>query len=98
MISRRQFGKYGAATVGGAVLAQVRTLQAEAAGSTAPAPATASQTMRATQLTAFRRPLEVVEIPVAAPRADGAVVRVEASGVCRSDWPTSGTRTGRGWG
>ncbi|MGZ9112277.1 MAG: alcohol dehydrogenase catalytic domain-containing protein, partial [Rhodoplanes sp.] len=42
--------------------------------------------MRATQLTAFRRPLEVVEIPVAAPRADGAVVRVEASGVCRSDW------------
>lgn len=86
MISRRQFGKYGAATVGGAVLAQVRTLQAEAAGSTAPTPATASRTMRATQLTAFRRPLEVIEIPVAAPRADGAVVRVEASGVCRSDW------------
>ena len=86
MISRRQFGKYGAATVGGAVLAQVSTLRAEAAGSTAPAPATASRTMRATQLTAFRRPLEVVEIPVAAPRADGAVVRVEASGVCRSDW------------
>lgn len=84
MISRRQFGKYGAATVGGAVLAQVSTLRAEAVESTAPA--TASRTMRATQLTVFRRPLEVVELPVAAPRADGAVVRVEASGICRSDW------------
>jgi D-arabinose 1-dehydrogenase-like Zn-dependent alcohol dehydrogenase len=84
MISRRQFGKYGAATVGGAVLAQVSTLRAEAVGSTAPA--TVSRTMRATQLTMFRRPLEVVELPVAAPRADGAVVRVEASGICRSDW------------
>jgi D-arabinose 1-dehydrogenase-like Zn-dependent alcohol dehydrogenase len=42
--------------------------------------------MRALQMTAFRRPLQVAEIPVAAPRADGAVVRVEACGVCRSDW------------
>jgi D-arabinose 1-dehydrogenase-like Zn-dependent alcohol dehydrogenase len=33
-----------------------------------------------------RRPLEVAEVPVVAPRADGALVRVEASGVCRSDW------------
>jgi D-arabinose 1-dehydrogenase-like Zn-dependent alcohol dehydrogenase len=46
----------------------------------------APRTMRAAQITAFRRPLQVDEIPVAAPRADGAVVRVEASGVCRSDW------------
>jgi D-arabinose 1-dehydrogenase-like Zn-dependent alcohol dehydrogenase len=84
MISRRQFNKHGAATLAGLALAQGSTFRAEAAGSIAPA--TASRTMRATQLTAFRRPLEVVEIPVAAPRADGAVVRVEASGVCRSDW------------
>lgn len=48
--------------------------------------ATASRTMRAAQITAFRRPLQVEEVAVAPPRADGAVVRVEASGVCRSDW------------
>jgi len=44
------------------------------------------RTMRVAQMTAFRQPLEVVERPVEVPRADGAVVRVEASGVCRSDW------------
>jgi propanol-preferring alcohol dehydrogenase len=43
-------------------------------------------TMRAAQITAFRHPLQVVEVPLVAPRADGAVIRVEASGVCRSDW------------
>jgi D-arabinose 1-dehydrogenase-like Zn-dependent alcohol dehydrogenase len=47
---------------------------------------TAARTMREAQITAFRRPLQIEEVPVAAPRADGAVVRVEASGVCRSDW------------
>ncbi len=44
------------------------------------------RTMRAARITAFRRPLEVIEVPVEAPRPDGAIVRVEASGVCRSDW------------
>jgi len=47
---------------------------------------TAPRMMRVAQITAFRRPIHVEEVPVAAPRADGAVVRVEASGVCRSDW------------
>lgn len=47
---------------------------------------TTARTMRAAQITAFNHPLQVSEVPVAAPRADGAVVRVEASGVCRSDW------------
>jgi propanol-preferring alcohol dehydrogenase len=47
---------------------------------------TTPRTMRAARITAFRRPLEVAEVPVEAPRPDGAVVRVEASGVCRSDW------------
>lgn len=47
---------------------------------------TTPRTMRAAQITAFRHPLQVVEVPVAAPPADGAVVRVEVSGVCRSDW------------
>ena len=48
--------------------------------------AAAPRMMRVAQMTAFRRPLQVVELPVAVPRPDGAVVRVEASGVCRSDW------------
>lgn len=47
---------------------------------------TTPRTMRAARITAFRRPLEVSEVQVEAPRPDGAVVRVEASGVCRSDW------------
>jgi D-arabinose 1-dehydrogenase-like Zn-dependent alcohol dehydrogenase len=49
-------------------------------------PHTAPRTICAAQITAFRRPIQVVEVPVAAPRADGAVVRIEACGVCRSDW------------
>jgi D-arabinose 1-dehydrogenase-like Zn-dependent alcohol dehydrogenase len=86
MISRRQFNTHGVATLADLTLAQGSTFRAETAGPTATAPATASRTMRATQMTAFRSPLKVVEMLVAAPRADGAVVRVEASGVCRSDW------------
>jgi len=45
-----------------------------------------SRVMRVAQMTGFRQPFEVVECPIEAPRASGAVVRVEASGVCRSDW------------
>lgn len=86
MITRRHFNKHGAATVAGLALAQASGLRAEAAGSTGTAPATGSRTMRALPLTAFRGPLQVAEMPVAAPSADGAVVRVEASGICRSDW------------
>jgi D-arabinose 1-dehydrogenase-like Zn-dependent alcohol dehydrogenase len=85
MISRREWMKQGAATVAGAALAHGITVRAEAEAETGATPDIASRTMRAAQMTAFRR-LQVAEIPVAAPRADGAVVRVEASGVCRSDW------------
>lgn len=46
----------------------------------------ASRTMHAALITGFRRPLELGEIPVQSPRPDGAVVRVEACGICRSDW------------
>ncbi|PWC17201.1 alcohol dehydrogenase [Brenneria roseae subsp. roseae] len=42
--------------------------------------------MRAAQMTAFRSPLHVAEVPVMAPRNGGAVVQVEACGICRSDW------------
>jgi len=34
----------------------------------------------------FDGPLEVRDVPAPEPTADGAVVRVEATGVCRSDW------------
>lgn len=42
--------------------------------------------MRAAQFDAYRAPLTLVERPDPEPGVDGAVVRVRASGVCRSDW------------
>ena len=42
--------------------------------------------MRAAQFDAYRGPLDIVGHADPEPGADGAVVRVRASGVCRSDW------------
>lgn len=42
--------------------------------------------MRAAQLTAWRAPLEIIDMPDPTPPAGGVVLRVLASGVCRSDW------------
>lgn len=42
--------------------------------------------MKAAVLEAFGEPLVVRDVPDPVPGAAGAVVRVEASGVCRSDW------------
>jgi alcohol dehydrogenase len=42
--------------------------------------------MRAAVLREYGEPLEVTERPVPDPAADGAVVAVEACGLCRSDW------------
>ncbi len=42
--------------------------------------------MRAAQFDAYRGPLPIVDHADPEPGADGAVVRVHASGVCRSDW------------
>ena len=42
--------------------------------------------MKAAVLEAFRAPLVVRQVPDPAPAAHGAVVRVAANGVCRSDW------------
>lgn len=42
--------------------------------------------MRAVQFRTFGGPLGVVEVAEPEPPADAAVVRVEATGVCRSDW------------
>lgn len=42
--------------------------------------------MKAAAYHAFREPLEIVTLPDPAPPAGGAVLRVLATGVCRSDW------------
>ncbi|WP_058366619.1 zinc-dependent alcohol dehydrogenase family protein [Haloparvum sedimenti] len=42
--------------------------------------------MRAAVLEAYGEPLDVREVPDPDPGPDGAVVEVEACGVCRSDW------------
>ncbi|HSP61272.1 MAG TPA: alcohol dehydrogenase catalytic domain-containing protein [Ornithinimicrobium sp.] len=43
-------------------------------------------TMRAVRYDAFGATPSVAEVAVPRPRPDGVVVRVEATGVCRSDW------------
>lgn len=42
--------------------------------------------MKAAVMTAYRQPLVIRELPDPRPGDDDAVVRVEACGVCRSDW------------
>jgi D-arabinose 1-dehydrogenase-like Zn-dependent alcohol dehydrogenase len=42
--------------------------------------------MKAAVLEEFQRPLVVRDVPDPAITAKGAVIRVEANGVCRSDW------------
>ena len=42
--------------------------------------------MRAAVMDGVREPLVVREVPDPECAADGAVIRVEANGICRSDW------------
>ncbi|MFQ5773412.1 MAG: zinc-dependent alcohol dehydrogenase family protein [Kiloniellaceae bacterium] len=42
--------------------------------------------MKAAVLEAYREPLVVREVPDPTPTPKGAVIRVEANGICRSDW------------
>jgi alcohol dehydrogenase len=42
--------------------------------------------MRAALMRAFSEPLQVEDVPDPEPAPDGVVVRVRATGVCRSDW------------
>ncbi len=42
--------------------------------------------MKALLYSEFGGPIQVTEVPDPAPPADGVLVRVEASGLCRSDW------------
>jgi alcohol dehydrogenase len=42
--------------------------------------------MRAAVLREYGEPLDITEVPDPEPDADGAVIRVDACGLCRSDW------------
>ena len=42
--------------------------------------------MRAAIFSEFQGPISVVDLPEPAAQPDGVVVRVEATGLCRSDW------------
>src|SRR5713226_3524982 len=42
--------------------------------------------VRAARIVAFQQPLEVGEVPDPTPGPRDAVIRVEAAGICRSDW------------
>lgn len=42
--------------------------------------------MKALVVTEFKKPLEVLEVPDPTVPKDGIVLRVEANGICRSDW------------
>ncbi|MBI4899627.1 MAG: alcohol dehydrogenase, partial [Actinobacteria bacterium] len=42
--------------------------------------------MRAVSYSSVGGPIELVDLPEPACPPDGAVVRVEATGICRSDW------------
>jgi D-arabinose 1-dehydrogenase-like Zn-dependent alcohol dehydrogenase len=42
--------------------------------------------MNAIYFTQFKGPLEIKDIPVPTATNDGVVIKVEATGLCRSDW------------
>jgi alcohol dehydrogenase, propanol-preferring len=42
--------------------------------------------MKAAVLTAFRQPFEIRDLPDPSPGPADAVIKVEACGICRSDW------------
>ena len=42
--------------------------------------------MKAALFSEFQGPIDIVDLPQPAAQTDGVVVRVEASGLCRSDW------------
>jgi alcohol dehydrogenase len=42
--------------------------------------------MRAAVITSFGQPLEILDVPDPVPTKTGVVLKVEASGICRSDW------------
>ena len=42
--------------------------------------------MRAAVMEGIRKPLVVRDMPDPSPAPNGAVVRVEANGICRTDW------------
>lgn len=73
-------------STGLAAAALFATGAAQAAPAGARGNGSAPRTMRVAQMTSFRGPVEVVDHTVLPLPPDGAIVRVEASGICRSDW------------
>ena len=43
------------------------------------------KTMRAAQLLAYKRPLEILEVPVPEPRGENVLIRIVGAGLCHSD-------------
>jgi alcohol dehydrogenase len=52
--------------------------------------------MKAAVMTEFRQPLKIMDLPDPTPGPDSALIRVEACGICRSDWHLW-QGTGHGW-
>jgi threonine dehydrogenase-like Zn-dependent dehydrogenase len=44
------------------------------------------KTMKAAHMIALQQPLEVTHIPIPIPGKKDAIIRIEASGICRTDW------------
>lgn len=44
------------------------------------------KTMKAARMVALQQPLEVDHIPIPTPGKKDAIIRIEASGICRTDW------------
>ena len=42
--------------------------------------------MRSIHFSQFKGPLTIADIPTPTPTEDGVVIKVEATGLCRSDW------------
>ncbi|MSY26971.1 MAG: alcohol dehydrogenase, partial [Actinobacteria bacterium] len=42
--------------------------------------------MRAILFEEFQGPIQIREVPTPSPVSHGAVIKVEATGLCRSDW------------
>ncbi|MGC3998021.1 MAG: zinc-binding dehydrogenase [Anaeromyxobacter sp.] len=84
-MSRRDALKLVGST-GVAAAALFATGTVEAGQASARGTRSAPRIMRAAQMSSFRGPIEVVDQAVLPLPPDGAIIRVEASGICRSDW------------
>src|SRR5206468_7346932 len=63
-----------------------RGLRGRESGCIPPPPPRGGHAMKAAVMEAIRQPLIVGDVPDPSPPDNGVVVRVEANGICRSDW------------